>query len=342
MKNLFLITISILISVQTQAQVKAACIAFYNLENLFDTEDDPDTRDEEYLPDGNKQWTKERYAEKLEHMSEVISQLGDEEGGPVWNGPTFLGVCEIENRKVLEDLAATPKLKDSNYGIVHYDSPDKRGVDVGFFYKKDYFKVLSSKAFPLVDPEEPDYPTRDQLLVSGVYDGDTLHFIVNHWPSRFGGDQKRVNAATLCRSIVDSILAMNANAKVFVMGDLNDTPVNQSLNYLTHKSTKRKAEDPKVVELFNPMMDMHKKGYGTITHDDKPFVFDMIIISPGVVNGANNGYKYKYAGKWDRPFLHQTEGRYKGYPLRTHAGGAYLGGYSDHLPVYMYIVKKVE
>lgn len=343
MKKYFLILLSLGFTIKTNAQkVSAASIAFYNLENLFDTIDDPMTNDKDFLPDGSYGWTKEKYEEKLSNMSDVISQLGDQENGAKWNGPTFLGVCEIENKSVLEDLLATPRLKDKNYGIVHYDSPDKRGIDVAFFYKKDYFKLLNSKTFKLINPEEPDKTTRDQLLVSGVYDEDTLHFIVNHWPSRGAPSQARENAAALCRSIVDSILGTNIDAKIFIMGDFNDSPVDKSLNYLVHKSTKKKPEDKEVTVLFNPFTELHKKGYGTIAHRDIWSVFDMIIISPGVVNGANNGYKYKYADRWDRPWLHQQSGRYKGYPLRTHAGGQYLGGYSDHLPVYMYITKEIK
>lgn len=343
MKKIFLITFASILSFTTQAQtVKAACIAFYNLENLFDTEDDTLINDDEYLPDGAKQWTDEHYQEKLINMSKVISQLGDQENGPAWNGPTFLGVCEIENKKVLEDLISTPKLSDKNFGIVHYDSPDKRGIDVGFLYKKDYFKVLSSKKHKLINPEEPDRASRDQLLVTGIYDEDTLHFIVNHWPSRGAPSQARENAALMCRGIVDSILNTNKDAKIFVMGDFNDTPMDKSLNYLGHKSTKKKPEDKNVPIMFNPLSEQHKQGYGTIAYRDVWSVFDMILISPGVVKGANNGYKYKFADRWDRSWLHQTDGRYKGYPLRTHAGGTYLGGYSDHLPVYMYIVKEVK
>ena len=141
-------------------------------------------------------------------------------------------------------------------------------------------------------------------------------------------------------SIIDSLLDKNKDAKVFIMGDFNDTPMDKSLYYLEHKSTKRKPQDENVAKLFNPMRENHKKGFGTHAYHDVWSVFDMIIVTPGVVSGANGGYKFKFADRWDRAWLHQTEGRYKGYPLRTHAGGNYLGGYSDHLPVYMYIVKE--
>ena len=340
MKKIIILFAAIISLSTTKAQVKAACVAFYNLENLFDIEDDTLINDEEYLPNGRKQWTEEKYQNKLTNMSKVISQLGDQENGAKWNGPTFLGVCEVENRRVLEDLISTPALKDKNYGIVHYDSPDKRGIDVGFLYKKDYFKVIGSKKHKLVNPEDPERRTRDQLLVTGIYDEDTLHFIVNHWPSRGAPSQARENAAARCRGIVDSLLNKNKDAKIFIMGDFNDTPTDKSLYYLEHKSVKRKPQDESVIKLFNPLREQHKNGYGTHAYHDVWSVFDMIITTPGVVSGANGGYKYKYADRWHRPWMHQAEGRYKGYPLRTHAGGTYLGGYSDHLPVYMYIVKE--
>lgn len=321
------------------AQTKGGLVAFYNLENLFDTIDDPNTNDRDFLPNGKYTWGTEKYNNKLKNMSEIISKLGDdEEHGIIWGGPTFLGVSEIENRRVLEDLVNTPTLKPSNYDIVHFDSPDKRGIDVAFLYRKDYFRVISAKAYELVDSADLGRKTRDQLLVSGIFDEDTLHFIVNHWPSRFAGDEKRVQAAKLCRSIVDELLEKNPEAKIFVMGDFNDTPINKSINYLVHKSVKRKNKDKSVIKLHNDGLSWHKKGFGTLCHKDVWQTFDMIIVSPSVMNDKQ-GFRYKHSGIHDKPFMHQKNGRFAGYPLRTHAGGNYLNGYSDHFPVYMYIVK---
>ncbi|MFP5471257.1 MAG: endonuclease/exonuclease/phosphatase family protein [Bacteroidia bacterium] len=342
MKSMFLVilfSIATLIAVGQKTQ-KVGVVAFYNLENLFDTIDGTNN-DAEFLPNGSFAWGTMKYNNKLENMSKVISQIGDTPDGSVkMNGPTFLGVSEIENRTVLEDLINTPLLKDQNYEIVHFDSPDKRGVDVGFLYKSDYFKLLSAKSHFLLDPEDTTRRTRDQLLVSGIFDGDTLHFIVNHWPSRAAVSQKRVQAAQLCRSIVDSILNVNVNAKIFVMGDFNDSPIDPSLNWLMHKSEKRKPLTPDVIKLHNEGLKWHKKGVGTLAHNDIWQVFDMIIVTPGVMNDTV-GFRFHSASIFDRPWLHQTDGRFKGYPLRTHAGGNYLNGYSDHLAVYMYIVKDV-
>ena len=334
-----LFLLSIVMLSYAKAQRSGACVAFYNLENIFDTIDDPKTNDKDFLPSGSYKWGTMKYNNKLKNMAEVISIIGDSpENNIKWNGPTFLGVCEVENRTVLEDLVNTPKLKPMNYGIVHFDSPDERGVDVGFLYKKDFFRVLSAKAHPYIDSENPSNTTRDQLLVSGIYDEDTLHFIVNHWPSRYAGPEKRVEAAKVCRGIVDSLLNVNKDAKVFVMGDFNDTPVDPSLNWLTHKSEKKKNKDKNVVKLHNEFLKTHKQGYGTLAHNDIWQIFDMILVTPAVMNDRE-GYYFRFADRFDREFLHQKEGRFKGYPLRTHGGGTYLNGYSDHLPVYMYIVK---
>jgi hypothetical protein len=332
----FISTVQLSLAQNTQ---KVGVVAFYNLENLFDTINDPNINDEDFLPKGSFGWNTTKYLNKLDKLSEVISIIGDSHDGAIkFNGPTFLGVCEIENRTVLEDLVNTPRLKDEEYDIVHFDSPDKRGIDVAFLYKKRYFKVLSAKAHELVNPEEPHRKTRDQLLVSGIFDGDTLHFILNHWPSRAAPSPARENAAKLSRSIVDSLLNININAKIFVMGDFNDTPTDKSLNYLRHKSVKKKPASKDVPILHNEAIKIHKQGRGTIAYQDIWSVFDMILVSPALMTDTV-GFRYHSFGIFDRPWMHQQEGRFKGYPLRTHAGGAYLNGYSDHLPVYMYIVK---
>ena len=211
---------------------KAACIAFYNLENLFDVIDDEGVKDWEFTPEGRNKWTIERYNSKLERMAKVISEIGTE---LTPDGPAVLGVAEIENRGVLEDLVKTGALKSKGYEIVHYDSPDKRGIDVAMLYQPKYFKVTSSRAVPLMltgDDGERLY-TRDQLVVSGIFDGEPMHFIMNHWPSRRGGEKRSRHlsnaAADLCKSIADSILAKNSEAKIIIMGDLNDDPVSPSL-----------------------------------------------------------------------------------------------------------------
>jgi len=323
---------------QEKKNYKVGCIAFYNLENLFDTIDQPDVRDGDFLPDGDYKWDTEKYFNKLDNMSKVIAQIGNE--FPI-DGPAIVGVCEVENKSVLDDLVAHKNIADRNYQIVHYDSPDRRGIDVALLYKPDVFKVYNSKSVELKMEDDPDFISRDQLVVSGLFGTDTMHVIVNHWPSRSGGEKrsrpKRNAAAKLSRQIVDSLYTLNPNAKVIVMGDLNDDPTNHSLvKHLKAKGNKNKI---KKQELFNPMFQMHKKGIGSLAYRDSWNLFDQIVISEPLLNDQESWHFYT-AKVFNKKFLVQKDGRYKGYPLRTTAGGVYRGGFSDHFPTYIFLLKE--
>lgn len=324
-----------LVKAQQTNDGKLACVAFYNLENLFDTIDSPDTDDREFLPDGTNQWNSQKYAIKLKNMAEVIGQIGDEF---MTGGPTIIGLAEVENRKVLEDLTKTPPLKGRGYGIVHFDSPDPRGIDVALLYKFKDFKVLEAHAVPLHMSDNPPFRTRDQLVVSGVLNGDTLHIIVNHWPSRRSGPEYRAAAASLTRKLADSIMAIHTRAKIIIMGDLNDDPTDPSLTqYLKAKGSKKELQPG---DLFNPMVELFKKGVGSLAYRDAWNLFDQIIVSEPLVNNKNQGY-YLYATRiFNKPFILNKEGQYVGYPFRTFAGGAWVGGYSDHLPSFIILRKK--
>ncbi len=321
-------------------QYKIGCIGFYNLENLFDTINDPNINDEEFLPDGSNKWTGERYKTKLKNLSEVIAQVG---GELVKGGPVIMGFSEVENIQVVQDLINTPALKPMGYGIVHFDSPDKRGVDVALIYQTQYFKVTNSTAVKLTIPGRDDFFSRDQLVVSGIFDGDPLHIIVNHWPSRSGGEKKsaplRNTAAKLCRSIVDSIMKIDINAKIIIMGDLNDDPTNASLvKFLNAKGNIKKVGKG---DLFNPSYNMFKKdGIGSLAYRDSWNLFDQIIVSSGLTGNDKSTYKFYKSFVFNKKFLCQTEGAFSGYPLRTYAGGVYMGGYSDHFPVYIFLIKE--
>lgn len=313
-------------------------IAFYNVENLFDTVDDPEKRDEEYTPEGRRNWTNIRYHKKLQNIARVLSKLA---GG---DAPAIIGLCEIENKKVIEDLVKTGGLKKYNYKIVHYSSPDRRGIDVALIYRPEYFTPTFSKSYRLTDKNRPNFITRDQLLVKGNFDGDAIHFVINHWPSRGGGQKKseprRILAAQLTRSIADSLLDADKEAKIVIMGDLNDNPNDKSLTKVLKASAKR----PKGKYLYNAMSPLYKQGIGSLAYRDQWYLFDQIIMSKGLVNGKK--FTYKYVPKSARVFapklLKQREGRYKGYPLRTFGGSNYLGGYSDHFPVYIFIAKQLK
>lgn len=336
-KHLLILLISAIFITHLSAQEKAkvACIAFYNIENLFDTIDSPNTNDVEFLPTGTNKWTSKRYQKKLENMAFVINQIGDE---VIKGGPTLLGVSEIENKDVLVDLINTPPLKGMGYDIVHYDSPDKRGVDVGLLYKKGAFKVINSTSNRLTMPGRDDWFSRDQLVVTGELDGELIHVIVNHWPSRGAGPEYRAAAGALSRALADSLQAIHKDAKIFIMGDLNDDPTDPSV----YKVLGAKGKESEVKEncLFNPMWKLHMNGIGSLAYRDSWNLFDQIIISKPLLGNKGSGWKFHQAKVFNRRFLLQEDGPYRGYPFRTFAGGAYAGGYSDHFPVYLFLIKK--
>jgi predicted extracellular nuclease len=326
---------------QEKINYKIACVGFYNLENLFDTIDDPLTNDAEFLPGGDYAWDSEKYNNKLHNMSKVISEIGTD---LTPDGLAVLGVAEVENKTVLEDLVAMPLIKERNYKIVHYNSPDKRGIDVGFLYQEKYFKLKNSASYRLVFPDELDYFTRDQLVVTGNMDGEDVSIIVAHWPSRRGGqaasEPNRIEAAKLGRKIIDSLFAENPDAKIVLMGDLNDDPINVSV--MEYIRAKGKISKMKSGDMYNVMYDHYKNGNGTLAWNDAWNLFDQMIVSEALVSEDVSSYVFHQSYVFRKDYLIQQEGNYKGYPLRTHAGGIYLNGYADHLPVYMIFKKAVQ
>lgn len=328
---------------QEKKAYKVNTIAFYNLENLFDTENDPLTYDDDRTPDGKDHWTEEIYQDKLKNMAKVMAEIGAEVSG---SAPTIIGVCETENRKVLEDLVNQETLVEQDYGIIQFDSPDRRGIDVALLYKKKLFTPTHYKAKELLIYDDNDKSkrvfTRDQLVVSGVLDGEKIHLIVNHWPSRSGGEKrsrsKRIKAAKLNRQIIDSIFSDDPYAKIITMGDLNDDPSNTSVK--DHLNAKRKTSELGIKELYNPMEDLAKQGYGSLAYRDSWNLFDQIIISTELTKKDFSSYRFYQAGIYNKTYLVNAHGRYKGYPYRSFASGSYTGGYSDHFPVYIYLVKE--
>ena len=317
---------------------KVVCIAFYNIENLFDTIDSPDTDDKEFLPSATGKWNRERYHTKLQHLAEVINQIGSEE---TKDGPALAGLAEVENRGVLEELVTTPPLASRNYAFVHYESPDKRGIDVALIYQPKFFKVLESKPVPLLIRDNPDFRTRDVLLVHGLLNGESLYVMVTHWPSR-GGDKVsaplRAAAADLCRTTADSLRKINPVAKILIMGDLNDDPVDESL--MLHLKTATTPDNVADSSFFNPMWQLFKNGEGTLDYKNAWNLFDQIIISGTFIRKKpDKSYRYMTAKIFKKDFLIQQDGQFAGYPLRTFGGKKYLGGYSDHLPVYILLVR---
>ena len=344
-KSIILVTFFLFMSStfsQESAEFRLVCVAFYNLENLFDTINDEDVTDEEFIPEGKNLWTPDRYLEKLDNMSRAIAEIGVGEYTP--HGAVLLGVCELENAGVMEDLANTEALKDRNYKFVHYDSPYYRGMDVALFYQPRYFKVLSSASHELNIAEIEGFNTRAQLVVSGILDGDTMHVIVNHWPSRSGGEKRsrplREAAADLTRSICDSLFAIDPDANIIIMGDLNDDPTNKSIK--KHLKTVKEPEGMKEDVFYNPYEKLHAQGIGSLGYRDSWNLFDQILVSKNLTGSDYSSYRFYQAKVFNEKFLTQQEGRFKGYPWRTYSYGAYIGGYSDHYPVYIYLIKKIK
>lgn len=335
--TILIILIALIINVRQgisqSTNVRAiGAIGFYNLENLFDTEDDADIRDEEYLPEGKNEWTEERYKEKVTNMAKVLGQMA--------NGADVVGVVEVENRKVLEDLVAAPAMARHRYQIVHFDSPDGRGIDVALLYKPSAFKAFAFDKIQLKDNKNPDFKTRDMLWVKGLYHGDTLNVVVNHWPSRRGGkEDKRILAAQILRNKVDSVQKINPAAKIILMGDFNDDPSNKSVKKVLLAGGKLSKLAPN--GLFNTSMATFKQGFGTLFYRGAWNLFDQIIVSQSLLK--DNAAKYHYMDKSFSVFapnwMRVPDGEYKGAPLRTFSYGVYQKGYSDHFPVYILITK---
>ncbi len=323
-------------------EYKVAAIGFYNLENLFDTIDSPNTNDVDFLPKGRLAWNTEKYISKMGNMAKVISELATELSP---DGVAILGVAEVENAKVLEDLCAQEAIKGRNYKVMHYDSPDERGIDCGLLYQPKYFTVTYSKPYPvaLIDEKtgEKDY-TRDILYVAGTFDGEPLHIMVGHWPSRRGGEAAsagaRAAAAQVCRTLSDSLLGVDPNAKIVIMGDLNDDPVSPSLTKVL--KTKGDTKDVKQGDLYNAMYDHYKNGDGTLAYRDSWNLFDQLIVSQPFVHKKTGGWQFYKSLVFRRPWLLQTDGAFRGYPFRTYVGDIFINGYSDHLPVYFFMLKR--
>lgn len=332
---LFIFTIS---SARAQKNIGIYSVAFYNVENLFDTTHDESIDDIEFTPKGAKQWTPEKYQKKLRNIASVIHLLAKEHCP---SGPAAIGLAEIENRGVVEDLIQTGELSKMGYKIVHTDSPDKRGVDVALIYNPQLFQVTSYMAYPYHLPDNPEFRTRDQLLVSGKLAGDPFHIIVNHWPSRYGSKSSalREHAASICKHIADSIYQADPDAKIVIMGDLNDDPTDKSCRVVLN--AKKRQKDVKPGGLFNTMWGFYEKGIGTLSYQNKWSLFDQIIISESLLGNDRSTLKFWKSEIFNREFLHQKEGKYKGYPLRTFSGDTFQNGYSDHFPVILYVAKEL-
>lgn len=333
---------------------KAHVIGFYNLENLFDTYHDEGKNDYEYLPDGGNEWTDVKYAKKLQNMAKVIAEMKNDNGQ--WHA--VLGVSEVENRHVLEDLVAEPAIASANYQIVHYDGPDRRGVDCALLYKPEVFKLIASESIPFTftpsridwkewSQEEMDaFRTRDVLMVRGTIDGEMFAFFVCHLPSRIGGKgaDLRPRGAEIAYQRAMELQKEFPGIKIVVMGDMNDNPGDVSMTeFLRGKETIEETTDQ---DFFDPFLSMIKAGYSSLYYRGEGNIFDIVMVNKALAQAPAGTFqiqpivKNKYYGRvFNKPFMTNQSGPYKGTPFRTFSNGAFVGGFSDHYPTYIVIMK---
>ncbi len=307
-------------------------VAFYNVENLFDTVSDPHTNDDKFTPKGERKWNYNRYRKKIKKISHVISQIGKDTSGHL---PVLVGLVEVENTTVLNDLTTHKNLINYGYRYIHYESKDERGIDTALIYRDEFFDPVSSKRYHF-DFEDEDGTldfSRDVLSVSGFLNGELVHIIVNHWPSRREGkeetDPKRFRAAEIVHEAIQDIKAKDEQAKIIIMGDFNDNPADKSIqDYLMTE------------EFFNPMEKLHKKDSGTLTFKKEWHLFDQIIVSNEFLEEGHSDHQFLKAKIFNKKWLQTHKGKYKGSPYRTYIGPWYKGGFSDHFPVYIHMTKR--
>ncbi|MBC3845872.1 endonuclease [Winogradskyella echinorum] len=302
-------------------------IAFYNIENLFDIENDPNTNDDDFLPTSKKRWTQKRYQNKLMKLGSVISKIGEDKTN---TAPAIIGLAEVENSKVLSDLVRSKNLINEAYSYVHYDSSDERGIDVALLYKNDVFKVENSETFSVYlqnELGEQDY-TRDILMVQGKLHHESVYIIVNHWSSRREGEKeteyKRIAAANKVNTIISMLKKDEPNAKIIVMGDFNDNPNSNSIISMEKENN-----------LYNPYKTVWSREKGSLNHNFQWNQFDQILFSTNFFDLNTTSLSFDHANVFNSKFLTQYHGKYKGQPFRTYVGKKYKGGYSDHFPVYI-------
>lgn len=326
---LLIIALAVLFSafIDKPRKPRTAGVVFYNVENLFDTLDNTSKNDNEFLPTGEKNWNTERYNTKLERIAEVLKGISEEL-------PAVVGFAEVENRNVLEDLALEEILAPAKYKVIHFESPDRRGIDVGLFYSKKKFKIFNAKRVPVPTGLKNSF-TRDILLVHGrLKRGPEIYFIVNHWPSRYGGQEKsepkRISASRILAQKIDSLLLLNPEAHIIAMGDFNDYPDNKSISevLLHDRST----------NLTN-LMDRTKSQYpGSYHYRGKWGYLDQFIVTTSLVDSALPDIHPNTTMSFSTPKMIYTKRNGKNIPNRTYGGSKYYGGYSDHLPIYTELV----
>lgn len=304
-------------------------IAFYNTENLFDTINDPLTRDDDKTPGGRDRWNHQRYRKKIRSLTSAITGIGS---GLQNQAPVILGLCEIENKRVLLDLIAQLRAAGFEYGFVHEDSPDERGIDVALLYREDAFQPIHHEVKGVRIKTVNSFldHSRDILVVKGWLLKQPLYLLINHWPSRSGGQLRsnayRLHAARMHKTITDSILALDRQARILSMGDYNDNPDDESLLQLSESRLPGGG-------MYNLMKNLYKQGYGSLAYRDRWYLFDQILVNNNFLQDSS--LRIAGVGIHNPSYLSTPAGPYKGYPWRTYASGRYSGGYSDHFPVFI-------
>lgn len=327
------------LTVSAQKSFVGYAIGFYNQENLFDTCHDEGKNDYEYLP--AKGWNGLKYSNKLKNMAQVLSEMGTD---VIPVGCAAIGLAEVENDNVLKDLVAQPALAKRGFNFVHIEGPDRRGIDCALLYNPQLFQVRNVKLVPYVQELKKDsaFYTRGFLTVSGTLVNEHVTIIVCHLPSRFSASFYRESGARQIKVVKDSLLREDPTCKVIVMGDMNDDPEDASM--YKELAAKEDINKVKADEMFNPWYNVHQSGTGTLSYQGAWNLFDQIILSPTLIN-QNGSKDYSTLKYWKnqifrRDYMFQTEGKYKGSPKRTTAGGVWLNGYSDHLPTVVYLLKE--
>ncbi len=335
---LFLLHSLVFVLSAQERKYEVYSVGFYNLENLFDTIHDAGKNDFEYLPDGVNKWGTMKYSAKLKNMATVLNEMSAD---MLPMGMAAVGVSEVENYRVLDDLVNHPVLAHRGWKVAHIEGPDTRGVDCALLYNPKLFKQIDSRLVPYITEEnDTTYKTRGFLVVSGQMAEERVHIVVNHWPSRYASSQSRERAGVLVRAIKDSLLSVDPQSKIIIMGDMNDDPDDKSMK--NSLGAMREQKQIKTSgDLYNPWWNiLRNKGLGTLKYRGKWNLFDQIVVSGNLVGKDRTTLKYWKPEIFTRNYMLQQEGKYKGSPKRTHAGGVWLNGYSDHLPVIIYLIKE--
>ena len=312
-------------------------IGFYNLENLFDTCHDAGKNDYEYLPEGTNKWTGMKYTHKICNMARVLSEMGTDKLPKI--GCAAIGVAEVENARCLEDLCNQEPLKEKNFQFVHVEGPDQRGVDCALLYNPSLFSVRNVKLIPYIYTRKEDAgrQTRGFLVVSGTLDNEHVTIIVNHLPSRGAPSYCREDGGSQLKVVKDSLMKDDPAVKLLIMGDMNDDPQDASMAVCL--GAKREISEVTEGGLYNPWWNVLASGTGTLTYQGAWNLFDQIILSSTLLNQPANTLQLSGYQVFRRKYLIQHDGPYRGSPLRTHSGGKWLNGYSDHLPTVVYLKK---